>query len=103
MRHVRAGGGYATHTNLHSRFLPVPIVVSRVGSGGCLVSSIIERLFAPNAFYPDSDYEVNRTWGISNVFAEEGSYSRSQMNQILDLAEKGIAELFIMQKQALSL
>lgn len=35
--------------------------------------------------------------------AEEGSFSRFQMNQILDLAEKGIRELFIAQKQALSL
>lgn len=35
--------------------------------------------------------------------AEEGSFSRVQMNQILDLAEKGIRELFVAQKQALSL
>ena len=37
------------HINLHSRFRPVPIKKSEVGSGGCLVSSVFEGLFAPNA------------------------------------------------------
>lgn len=32
--------------------------------------------------------------------AEEGSFSRSQMNQLLDLAEKGIKELLILQQTA---
>ncbi|NER78597.1 MAG: ribonuclease PH [Leptolyngbya sp. SIO1D8] len=32
--------------------------------------------------------------------AEEGSFSRSQMNQLMDLAEKGIQELFVLQRQA---
>jgi ribonuclease PH len=32
--------------------------------------------------------------------AEEGSFSRSQMNQLLDLAEKGIQELLTLQQQA---
>lgn len=31
--------------------------------------------------------------------AEEGSFSRSQMNQLLDLAEKGIQELLVLQQQ----
>lgn len=31
--------------------------------------------------------------------AEEGSFSRSQMNQLLDLAEKGIADLLAQQRQ----
>lgn len=31
--------------------------------------------------------------------AEEGSFSRSQMNQLLDLAEKGIQELLVQQRQ----
>ena len=34
---------------LHSRFRPVPIKKSEAGSEGCLVSSVFERLFAPNA------------------------------------------------------
>jgi ribonuclease PH len=34
--------------------------------------------------------------------AESGTFSRSQLNQILDLAEKGIQELIIAQKQALA-
>ncbi|MBD3881775.1 ribonuclease PH [Phormidium tenue FACHB-886] len=33
--------------------------------------------------------------------AEQGSFSRSQLNQILDLAEKGIRELMELQRQAL--
>ncbi len=33
--------------------------------------------------------------------AEDGSFSRAQMNQMLDLAEKGIRELLIQQQQAL--
>ncbi len=31
--------------------------------------------------------------------AEEGSFSRSQMNQLLDLAEKGIQDLLVQQRQ----
>jgi len=34
---------------LQSRFSPIPIKKSEVDSGGCLVSSVFERLFAPNA------------------------------------------------------
>jgi ribonuclease PH len=33
--------------------------------------------------------------------AEKDSYSRAQMNEMLDLAEKGIRELFLLQQQAL--
>jgi ribonuclease PH len=33
--------------------------------------------------------------------AEQGSFSRSQLNQILDLAEKGIGELMSLQRQAI--
>ncbi|NEP06165.1 MAG: ribonuclease PH, partial [Okeania sp. SIO4D6] len=31
-----------------------------------------------------------------------GSFSRTQLNQILDLAEAGIQELFVAQRQAIS-
>ncbi|NEP73112.1 MULTISPECIES: ribonuclease PH [Okeania] len=34
--------------------------------------------------------------------AETGSFSRTQLNQILDLAEAGIQELFVAQRQAIS-
>lgn len=34
--------------------------------------------------------------------AEEGSFSRKQLSQILDLAEKGIQELMVLQQQALT-
>jgi ribonuclease PH len=33
--------------------------------------------------------------------AESGSFSRNQLNQIMDLAEKGIQDLFTAQRQAL--
>ena len=33
--------------------------------------------------------------------AESGSFSRNQLNQIMDLAEKGIQDLFAAQRQAL--
>lgn len=35
--------------------------------------------------------------------AEEGSFSRSQMNQMLDLAEKGVSELLELQRQVLDI
>ncbi len=34
--------------------------------------------------------------------AESGSYTRTQLNKILDLAVKGIKELLVAQKKALS-
>ena len=34
--------------------------------------------------------------------AESGSFSRNQLNQIMDLAEKGIQDLFTAQRQALA-
>ena len=48
VRRVRVGAK-KIHINLHSRFRPVPIKKNEVGSGGCLVSSVFERLYAPNA------------------------------------------------------
>jgi len=51
----------------------------------------------------DFNVVMNGNLGIIEVqgTAEEGSYSRSQMNQMLDLAEKGIQELLAAQKQVL--
>lgn len=51
----------------------------------------------------DFNVVMNGDLGIIEVqgTAEEGSYSRSQMNQMLDLAEKGIQELLSVQRQAL--
>jgi ribonuclease PH len=34
--------------------------------------------------------------------AEEGSYTRSQLNQMLDMAEKGIKEVMALQRQAIA-
>lgn len=42
----------------------------------------------------NSDYHLIEVQGT----AEEGSYTREQLNRLLDLAEKGIGELFVMQK-----
>lgn len=51
----------------------------------------------------DFNVVMNGDLGIIEVqgTAEEGSYSRSQMNQMLDLAEQGIQELLAAQRQAL--
>lgn len=51
----------------------------------------------------DFNVVMNGDLGIIEVqgTAEEGSYSRTQMNQMLDLAEKGIQELLAAQRQAL--
>lgn len=51
----------------------------------------------------DFNVVMNGDLGIIEVqgTAEEGSFSRSQMNQMMDLAEKGIQELIAVQLQAL--
>jgi ribonuclease PH len=51
----------------------------------------------------DCNVVLNESLDIIEVqgTAEEGSFSRSQMNQLLDLAEKGIGELLLLQNQAL--
>lgn len=51
----------------------------------------------------DLNVVMNGDLGIIEVqgTAEEGSFSRSQMNQMLDLAEKGIQDLLAAQAQAL--
>lgn len=53
----------------------------------------------------DFNVVMNDQLGIIEVqgTAEEGSFSRTQMNQILDLAEKGIQQLFVAQRQALDI
>lgn len=54
----------------------------------------------------DLDFNIvmNQQLGIIEVqgTAESGSFSRTQLNQIMDLAEKGIQELLEAQRQALS-
>lgn len=51
----------------------------------------------------DFNVVMNDQLGIIELqgTAEEGSFSRQQMNQIMDRAEKGIQELFIAQREAL--
>jgi hypothetical protein len=48
VRLFRAGAGNTIQKNLHSRFRPVPINKNEVDSEGCRVSSVFERLLAPN-------------------------------------------------------
>ncbi|HIK29541.1 MAG: ribonuclease PH, partial [Oscillatoriaceae bacterium SKW80] len=52
----------------------------------------------------DFNVVMNDQLGIIEVqgTAEEGSFSRTQMNQILDLAQQGIEKLFAAQRLALS-
>jgi ribonuclease PH len=51
----------------------------------------------------DLNVVMNDQLGIIEIqgTAEEGSFSRTQLNQIMDLAEKGIQELLAAQRQAL--
>ncbi|BAY34086.1 ribonuclease PH [Nostoc carneum NIES-2107] len=52
----------------------------------------------------DFNVVMNQDLGIIEVqgTAEEGSYTRSQLNQLLDLAETGIQELLIAQREAIT-
>jgi ribonuclease PH len=52
----------------------------------------------------DCNVVMNEKLGIIEVqgTAESGAYSRAQLNQIMDFAEKGIGELQLAQRQALS-
>lgn len=52
----------------------------------------------------DFNVVMNEELGIIEVqgTAESGAYSRAQLNQIMDFAEKGIRELQLAQRQALS-
>jgi ribonuclease PH len=52
----------------------------------------------------DFNVVMNQHLGIIEVqgTAEEGSFSRTQLNQLLDLAEKGIQQLLIAQQQAIT-
>ncbi len=52
----------------------------------------------------DFNVVMNQHLGIIEVqgTAEEGSYSRTQLNQLLDFAEKGIQQLLIAQREAIA-
>ncbi|MEA5583419.1 ribonuclease PH [Nodularia harveyana UHCC-0300] len=52
----------------------------------------------------DFNVVMNQHLGIIEIqgTAEEGSYSRTQLNQLLDFGEKGIQELLIAQKEAIA-
>lgn len=52
----------------------------------------------------DFNVVMNQNLGIIEAqgTAEEGSFSRSQLNQLLDYAEKGIQQLLIAQREAIS-
>ena len=51
----------------------------------------------------DFNVVMNDQLGIIEVqgTAEEGTFNRTQLNQLVDLAEKGIQELLAFQRQAL--
>ncbi|KZL51149.1 ribonuclease PH [Nodularia spumigena CENA596] len=52
----------------------------------------------------DFNVVMNQNLGIIEIqgTAEEGSYSRTQLNQLVDFAEKGIQQLLIAQREAIS-
>ena len=52
----------------------------------------------------DFNVVMNQNLGIIEIqgTAEEGSYSRTQLNQLLDFAEKGIQQLLIAHREAIA-
>jgi ribonuclease PH len=74
-------------------------------SVGLLHGEAFLDLDYPEDLAADIDFNVVMTEDLSLIelqgTAEEGSFSRSQLDQILNLAEKGISELLKLQQQAL--
>ncbi|MCT7952039.1 ribonuclease PH [Ancylothrix sp. C2] len=74
-------------------------------SVGLLKGEPILDLNYPEDVAADVDFNVvmNDQLGIIELqgTAEEGSFTRTQMNQMMDFAEKGIRELLIAQREAL--
>ncbi|MEC4891928.1 MAG: ribonuclease PH [Oscillatoria sp. PMC 1051.18] len=74
-------------------------------SVGIIESEIYLDLNYPEDVAAEVDFNVVMTGNLDLIevqgTAETGSYSRSQLNQILDVAEKGIKELVEAQKKAL--
>ncbi|GAB4300742.1 MAG: ribonuclease PH [Oscillatoriaceae cyanobacterium] len=74
-------------------------------SVGLLNSEALLDLNYPEDVAADIDFNVVMTGDLQLIeiqgTAEEGSFSRHQLNQILDMAETGIKQLFTAQRQAL--
>ena len=94
-----------------SQLLPAPLLVPSTISGR--VAAISCGIYAGQPVL-DLDYPEDSEAGVDGNFimtesgqmietqmsAEGSTYSRSQMNELLDLAEKGIAELTAIQRAA---
>lgn len=74
-------------------------------SVGLLYGEAFLDLDYPEDVAAEIDFNVVMTEELALIelqgTAEEGSFSRTQLNQLLDLAEKGIGELLKLQRQAL--
>ncbi|MFQ3615352.1 MAG: ribonuclease PH [Cyanobacteriota bacterium] len=74
-------------------------------SVGLLHGEAFLDLDYPEDVAADIDFNVVMTEELALIelqgTAEEGSFSRAQLNQLLDVAEKGIGELLKLQQQAL--
>ena len=73
-------------------------------SVGLIEGEAMLDLDYPEDFAADVDCNVVMTSNLELIevqgTAEEGSYSRAQLNAILDLAEKGIGEITVLQRAA---
>ncbi|GAB4143546.1 MAG: ribonuclease PH [Cyanobacteria bacterium J069] len=75
-------------------------------SVGLLHGDALLDLDYPEDVAADIDFNVVLNEDLSLIelqgTAEEGSFTRAQLNQLLDLAEKGVGELLSLQKKALA-
>ena len=118
---LQADAGTRT-TAITGGFVALAIAISKLMSEGVLerspiigqIAAVSVGLLEEQAFldlnYPEDlaatvDFNVvmNQNQGIIEVqgTAEEGSFSRTQLNQLLDCAEKGINQLLAAQREAI--
>jgi len=93
---LQADAGTRT-TSITGGFVAVADALNKLVQKGDLVRSPIIRQVAAVSVVMNGDLNIIEIQGT----AEAGSFSRSQLNQILDVAETGIQELLEAQRQAL--
>ncbi|MEG4319566.1 MULTISPECIES: type I-MYXAN CRISPR-associated protein Cas6/Cmx6 [unclassified Microcoleus] len=93
-------GGRQLSVDIHQIVLGVPTILPLKPAAELLAIVVIAGYQQPEI---DCNVVMNGDLNIIEIqgTAEAGSFSRSQLNQILDLAETGIQELLEAQRQAL--
>lgn len=119
---LQADGGTRT-TSITGAYVALEDAIARLVKGGELTQSPIRHQIAaisvgllegdpfldlnyPEDFAADIDFNVVMNDKLEFIevqgTAEEGSFTRAQLNGMLDYAEKGIGELMTLQKEALT-